>query len=149
MLFRSNIQKYKKIQNFNNETLIDAQLPSKLVAPVLSFDDTIYVTHTIGYPDQYGLLKIDNEIITYTSKGYTTLNSQTVGVFYGCIRGFSGIDGIQSNNNPQFLNFSTTQAAEHSAGVTVNNLNYQFFSLFFKKFKAQFIPGFEIGRAHV
>ena len=80
----NNLVKYKSIENFNNETLIDSQLQSKLTSSILSFDDIIYASHTIGYPDKYGILKINDEIITYTSK---TQNS-----FLGCIRGFSGIE---------------------------------------------------------
>ena len=131
----SNIQKYKTIQNFNNESLIDLNLPSVLTSDVLSFDDTIFVSHTIGYPSKYGLIKIDNEIITYTSK---TSNS-----FLGCIRGFSGIDSLQRNNNPEFLNFSITEASEHTSGSSLQNLNFIFFFEIFKKFKYQFLPGFE------
>jgi photosystem II stability/assembly factor-like uncharacterized protein len=130
-----NLAKYKSIENFNNEALIDAQLPSRLVSDILSFEDTIYVSHTIGYPDKYGLLKIDDEIITYTSK---TQNS-----FLGCIRGFSGIESFQKNNNPEFLSFTKTLANDHLSGSNVNNLNFIFFFEFFKKFKYHFLPGFE------
>ena len=52
-----------------------------LSSAVNQFDQTISVKDTTGFPDNYGLLKIDDEIITYT--GLTT-NS-----FTGCIRGFS------------------------------------------------------------
>ena len=131
----TNIQKYKKIQNLNNETLIDSQLPSVLLSNVLSFDDTLNVSHTIGYPDSYGLIKINDEIITYTSKTATS--------FLGCIRGFSGIDNLHQSNNPEFLNFSTTEAAEHNIGTTLQNLSFIFFFEIFKKFKYQFLPGFE------
>ena len=131
----TNLQKYKSIGNFNQETLIDNQLPSILLSDVLSFDDVISVSHTIGYPDSYGLIKIDDEIITYTSK---TSNS-----FLGCIRGFSGIDSLEKDNNSEFLNFSVTEASDHTQGSTLNNLSYIFFFEFFKKFKYQFLPGFE------
>ncbi len=131
----TNIQKYKSIQNFNKETLIDIQLPSVLLSNILSFDDVISASHTIGYPDTYGLIKIDDEIITYTSK---TSNS-----FLGCIRGFSGIDSLEKDNNSEFLNFSVTEASDHIQGSTLNNLSYIFFFEFFKKFKYQFLPGFE------
>ena len=43
----------------------------------------LVLSNTKGFPEQYGLLKIDDEIITYT--GVTT------NTFTGCIRGFSGI----------------------------------------------------------
>ena len=131
----SNIQKYKKIQNFNSETLIDLNVPSILTDDVLSFDDTISVSHTIGYPSKYGLIKIDNEIITYT--GITTNK------FTGCIRGFSGIDSLEKDNNPGLLNFSITEASEHKKDTPLQNLNFIFFFEIFKKFKYQFLPGFE------
>ena len=131
----TNIQNYKKIQNLNNETLIDSQVPSKLVSNILSFDDILNVSHTIGYPNTYGLIKINEEIITYTSK---TANS-----FLGCVRGFSGIDNLHQSNNPEFLNFSITEAAEHAAGTSLQNLSFIFFFEIFKKFKYQFLPSFE------
>ena len=127
-----NLQQYKSINNFNNETFYTQASPCKLVEDITSFDDTITVNHTIGFPKTYGLLKIDDEIITYT--GITT-NS-----FTGCVRGFSGID--QNSNNNSFV-FSTTDSASHSIEGTVTNLNLLFFDEIFKKFKTQFLPGFE------
>ena len=53
-----------------------------------AYDDVISVNQTTGFPDSYGLLKIDNEIITYTGKTATS--------FTGCIRGFSGISEIET-----------------------------------------------------
>jgi hypothetical protein len=127
-----NLQQYKSIDNFNNETFYNQQSPCKLVENTTSFDDTIAVNHTIGFPQKNGLLKIDDEIITYT--GITT-NS-----FTGCVRGFSGID--QDLNNESFV-FSTTDSISHSSGGIVTNLNLIFFNEIFKKFKTQFLPGFE------
>jgi hypothetical protein len=128
----SNLQQYKSIDNFNNETFYTTAVPCTLAEDVTSFDDVIVVNHTIGFPQKYGLLKIDDEIITYT--GITT-NS-----FTGCVRGFSGID--QHSNNDSFV-FSTTDSAPHIADETVINLNLLFFNEIFKKFKIQFLPGFE------
>ena len=51
-----------------------------LSSAVGQFDQTIFVKDTTGFPNDYGLLKIDNEIITYTGIGTTA--------FTGCIRGF-------------------------------------------------------------
>jgi len=127
-----NLQQYKSIDNFNNETFYTQAVPCILAEDVTSFDDIIPVNHTIGFPRKYGLLKIDNEIITYT--GITT-NS-----FTGCVRGFSGID--QHSNNESFV-FSTTDSASHTKAGTVTNLNLLFFNEIFKKFKTQFLPGFE------
>ena len=68
-----------------------------LSSAVGQFDQTISVKDTTGFPDSYGLLKIDNEIITYT--GLTT-NS-----FTGCIRGFSGITSFSNPDEPEDLYF--------------------------------------------
>ena len=127
-----NLQQYKSIDNFNSETFYNTEVPCTLAEDVTSFDDVIVVNHTIGFPQKYGLLKIDDEIITYT--GITT-NS-----FTGCVRGFSGID--QHPNNESFI-FSSTDSVPHTKAGTVTNLNLLFFNEIFKKFKTQFLPGFE------
>jgi len=127
-----NLQQYKSIDNFNNETFYTTVGVCTISSDVTSFDDTIPVNHTIGFPQKYGLLKIDDEIITYT--GITT-NS-----FTGCVRGFSGID--QHSNNESFI-FSKTDSASHNKAGIVTNLNLLFFNEIFKKFKTQFLPGFE------
>lgn len=127
-----NLQQYKSIDNFNSETFYNTEVPCTLVEDVTSFDDVIVVNHTVGFPQKYGLLKINDEIITYT--GITT-NS-----FTGCVRGFSGMD--QHPNNESFI-FSSTDSASHTKEGTVTNLNLLFFNEIFKKFKTQFLPGFE------
>jgi hypothetical protein len=124
-----NLNQYKGIENFNAETFYNS---CKLSSNVLSFDNEISVNSTFGFPSSYGLLKIDNEIITYT--GITT-NS-----FTGCVRGFSGID---ANSDHSELIFKSTSVEEHSSGSKVFNLNLLFFSEIFKKFKSQYLLGFE------
>ena len=75
---------------------------------ISSFDSTIFIgisstpTGTNGFPEKYGLLKINDEVITYT--GITT-NS-----FTGCIRGFSGISSYISSNQPDQLVFSKSES---------------------------------------
>ena len=129
-----NLNQYKGIQNFNAETFYNA---CELSSNVLSFDDEIFVNNTFGFPSSYGLLKIDTEIITYT--GITT-NS-----FTGCIRGFSGID---ANSDYSELVFKSTSVEEHSSGSKVFNLNLLFFNEIFKKFKSQYLLGFEDRNFH-
>ena len=80
-------------------------------------------------------MKIDNEIITYTSKTDTQ--------FIGCARGFSGIDQISKKDAAEFLNFAETNAEVHLIGATVQNLSNLFLQTFFTKFKTEFLPGFE------
>ena len=127
-----NLSTYKNIDSFDSTNLIET---TSLSDDVSYFDDVIYVKSTYGWPSQYGLLKIDDEIITYT--GITT-NS-----FTGCIRGFSGVESLSDPRNPENLKFSSTEIAEHSENSTVSNLSNLFLIEFFKKIKYQFAPGFE------
>ena len=69
-----NIDKYIKIDKITD--LIDS---TSLSTNVGIADNTITVNSTVGFPDTYGLLEIDSEIITYT--GVTT------NTFTGCSRG--------------------------------------------------------------
>lgn len=127
-----NVNKYKSVNKFSPS---DLTTQTTLVNDILTYDDTIVVESTIGWPDTNGLLKIDSEIITYTSKNDTT--------FFGCIRGFSGIDTIESFENSEFLNFSETDADEHSSGTLVLNLSNLFLLKFYENFKYEFFLGFE------
>ncbi len=100
-----NIEKYKGLDSFNNETFYTSSIPSILSEDLLAFSSEIKVSHTISFPEKYGLIKIGNEIITYTSKDDTT--------FYGCIRGFSGVDSLKKDGNPEEISFSKTSAESH------------------------------------
>jgi len=82
-----NIDSLKNISTYDNETFFSAFYPSILTEKVLAFDDVINVSHTVGFPSKYGLIKIDDEIIFYTTKTQTS--------FIGCFRGFSGIHDIR------------------------------------------------------
>ena len=125
-----NIDKYIKI-----DELVDLVDSTTLSGNVGITNDTLKVKSTTGFPDSYGLIQIDNEIITYT--GVTT-NS-----FTGCSRGFSGITSYRSVNKPDELIFSQSGIATHSSGAVVNNLSIRFLQEFFKKVKKQITPGFE------
>jgi len=122
-----NIEQYVKVDNLAN--LIES---TNLSSDVTFFDSTINVSSTAGFPDSYGLLLIDSEIVTYTSKTPTT--------FDGCVRGFSGISSYESNGD---LVFSETSVEEHISPTTVTNLSVLFLKEFFAKVKKQITPGFE------
>ena len=98
------------IQSFNNETLVKN---TTLTEEVLTYDDEILVASTTGW-DSYGLLKIDDEIITYLGKTATS--------FTGCIRGFSGIDEIEAVDNRTFLSFTETEGDEHADGSDLSKI---------------------------
>jgi hypothetical protein len=122
-----NIDQYIKVDNLTN--LIET---TTLSTDVTFFDSTINVISTVGFPDSYGLLLIDSEIITYTSKTSTT--------FEGCIRGFSGVTSYKVIDE---LTFSESQTEEHTSGTTVTNLSILFLKEFLNKIKKQVTPGFE------
>ena len=122
-----NIDRYVKLNNNANVT------KSVLLRNNITYyDDIIYVSNTNGFPDEYGLIKIDDEIITYTGK-----NSFS---FTGCIRGFQG---YSQNDVDESFTFSNTTSSSHDAEATVENLSVDFLSRFFKKVKHQFLPGLE------
>ena len=115
-----------------SNNILNVIISNNLTADISAFDDEILVTTTTGYPDQYGLFKIDNEIITYTGKTSTS--------FTGCIRGFSAISSIEKS---EYLTFTVTDSAEHLENAQVLNLSSIFINEFYRKHKSQFLPGFE------
>jgi hypothetical protein len=127
-----NLDQYLKLDNLKPEVIVDSTTTNNII---LSTDTTISVSNTRGFPNQYGLLRIDNEIITYT--GITT-NS-----FTGCVRGFSGVTDYHQDLNRGELVFSTSTAAEHSNSSSVQNLSSLFLKDFYKKLKSTFTPGLE------
>ena len=134
-----NLDRYIRVDNLVPEVIVGK---TTLSSAITASDTTITVASTKGFPDDYGLLKIGDEIITYTAKTETT--------FTGCIRGFSGITGYDdtteayfSNVNRQSVIFKDTTAEAHTASSEVQNLSALFLQEFYKKLKKTFTPGFE------
>ena len=134
-----NLDQYIKVDNLVPEVVHGK---TTLSAAISATDTTITVPSTKGFPDEYGLLKIGDEIITYTGKTTTT--------FTGCVRGFSGVTGYNvgitsyfSELNRENLVFSTSSAAAHAQDLEVTNLSVLFLQEFYKKLKATFVPGLE------
>ena len=140
----SNLDQYLKVDNLVPEVVVGV---TTITTAIDSDDTEITVPSTKGFPSEYGLLKIDDEIITYTGITSTT--------FTGCVRGFSGVTGynvgISSsllNINQESLSFSQTSAASHTSGSTLTNLSVLFIQEFFKKMKKTFLPGLENNDFH-
>ena len=62
-----NLDQYLRLDNLTPEVIVDNTTLSNSIS---NEDTTINVSSTKGFPNQYGLLKINDEIITYT--GITT-----------------------------------------------------------------------------
>ena len=129
-----NIDKYVKIDELTNQT------DSTVLGQDISFFDTTIVIDQTGvgiedFPDSYGVLQIDDEIITYTGK--------TSSSFTGCVRGFVGITSLTKQNYPDQLVFSESESAEHTSGSVIKNLSSLFLKEFLLKTKYQLLPGLE------
>ena len=131
-----NIDEYVKL-----ETLLSGEDETRLDVDIEFDDDTINATFdlyndqfgTYKFPERYGLLKIDDEVILYTSRS----NYQ----FKGCIRGFSGV--TEFNTDDQELTFSSSEATSHTQGAKIVNLSNILLKEFLVKLKKQIAPGFE------
>ena len=127
-----NLDQYLKLDNLSPEVVVGE---TKLTSGITTTGTTINVSSTKGFPKEYGLFKINDEVITYT--GLTT------NTFTGCIRGFSGITTYHAPNQPNELVFSDTTAINHDTDSTVINLSALFLKEFYKKTKATLTPGLE------
>ena len=126
----NNIDDYIKLNECANNIK-----STKLTSRLLEDESTIAVENTEGFPDHYGLLKINDEIITYKSK--TSVS------FVECARGFSGITSFTNSDNPEDLIFSTSKRAIHEDDTVVENLSILFLEKFLEKVKKQFLYGFQ------
>ena len=92
-----NLDQYIKLDN-----LVDNVINPDIILEraCTSTDTEIVLSSSDGLPDEYGLIKIDDEIITYTERDNNTIK--------GCIRGFSGISKYRDENNPEELIFEST-----------------------------------------
>ena len=128
-----NIDRYIKLDETTN--LIESVILSEdisFASTTINIDLALSPNGTEGFPDSYGLLKIGNEIITYTGKTHSA--------FTGCLRGFVGISAYQQENNPENLVFEETKAQSHLKGETIQNLSCLFLKEFLKKTKRQILP---------
>jgi hypothetical protein len=127
-----NLDQYLKLDNLTSEVIVGNV---GLTTNIDSNAGIITVTSTKGFPQRYGLIKINDEIITYT--GITT------NTFTGCIRGFSGVTNYHQDLNSEELVFSESEKASHSANTSVENLSSLFLREFYKKLKSALTPGLE------
>jgi len=136
-----NIDQYVKVSEQTNlaesvglSTNIDA------FAETIPVDMVQHPAGTSGFPNSYGLLKINDEIITYTGTATTC--------FTGCIRGFCGITSYKTANSPDVLEFNSSTSQEHTTGSEIKNLSCLFLKEFLLKTKHQLLPGLENRSLH-
>ena len=106
------------------------------IDPTLERDDVRSILGNVGFPDTWGLIKIDDEIILYESKsGLQTLKD--------CKRGFSGISSYENTEDSENLVFESNKATSHKKGAKVENLSILFLEEFLKKIRNQLAPRLE------
>ena len=141
-----NIDKYVKI-----DSITELKNSTILGSDITEFDENITIslldseTGTKGFPDKYGLISIDNELIVYESK--------TDSAFINCYRGFSwivaykntdvGIAATYKLKSSDELIFEESNAASHQQGTEIFNLSGLFLQELLIKTKYQIAPGFE------
>ena len=126
----NNIDSYLKLSECGN--IIKNTNTTRFVGVSTS---TIFVDNTEGFPETYGLIKINDEIITYESK--------TNSSFVNCVRGFSGITSFTNPSDPENLVFLESTSENHENDTNVENLSVLFLDEFLKKAKKQFLHGFQ------
>ena len=127
-----NLDQYIKLDNLTPEVISGK---TTLYSGISSTTDSVQVYSTKGFPSQYGLFKIGDEICTYTG-----INTNT---FTGVVRGFSGISSYRTNLDSEELLFQETNQIEHEAGSDVLNLSVNFLKEFYRKLKYTLTPGLE------
>ena len=127
-----NLDQYLKVDNLTPEVISGE---TTLYSNITTSDDTVQVYSTKGFPNEYGLFKIDNEVFTYT--GVTT------NTFTGVVRGFSGITSYRTDLDAEELLFSDSSAETHDASTRVQNLSALFLKDFYRKLKVTLTPGLE------
>ena len=126
----NNIDQYIKLSETGNLTKT-----TSLTARIETNTTDISVENTVGFPDNNGLIKIGDEIISYDSK--TDIK------FIDCTRGFSGVTSFENPSEPEDLVFSTSVAAAHDEDVVVENLSVLFLEEFLRKTKNQLLYGIQ------
>ena len=126
-----NLNEYKDLDFLSNENLTGF---TSLTTYANANQKTLYLDSTKGLPQKWGLIKIDNEIITYTGIGTTSIT--------GCVRGFSGIENNSKTNEPESLTFTRSGVGTHASETRVTNLSNVFLKEYLRKIKKQVLPGF-------
>ncbi len=127
-----NLDQYLKVDNLTPEVISGE---TTLYSDITATDTTVQVYSTKGYPNEWGLFKIDGEVFSYT--GITT------NTFTGVHRGFSGITSYRTDLDAEELIFNDTSATTHNASAKVHNLSALFLKDFYRKLKVTLTPGLE------
>ena len=122
----NNLTTYRNINFYDKSVFATTTLSSA----ISNSQTSINVLSTEGYPDQ-GLVKIDDEIIFYTSKTETSLD--------GLRRGVHGNTKLGDLYNTS--NFVSTVADNHAVDSKVHNLSNLFLFSLIQGFESEYLAG--------
>ena len=122
----SNISSYYDI-NFYSKNILEEG--TTLASSLNSTADEIILTDGSSFPEEYGYVKINNEICFYTNKTGNTLT--------GVFRGVSGTTRLGDLYNK--TEYTTSVATTHSNGSTVENISNLFLFAIIKSFESQYL----------
>jgi len=123
---------YKDIDNEEYARLVSTcVLRQNIIEDSANIDIT--VDSTQGFPEKYGLIKIDNEIFLYESK----TNTQ----FKNCLRGATGTSTLGTLYVAEKT--YTSEPAAHLIDSKVVNLNNLFLYSLLKNFEIEYTQGFK------
>ncbi len=125
----NNIQKYADIDFYEKSILTQHDT---LATTVTDSDTTIVVSDARSFPKKNGYIRIDDEIIFYSTRTDTE--------FQECSRGVSGNTSL--GDLYESSNFSSTDAAPHNSGQRVLNVSNLFLYAFVKNFENQYLGSF-------
>ena len=125
----NNIQKYADIDYYEKNLLKQSDTLSISVG---ESDTTIVVNDASSFPQKNGYIRINNEIIFYTSRTDTE--------FENCYRGVSGNTTL--GNLYTASNFESTEVDSHTAGSAVYNVSNLFLYALVKNFESQYLGSF-------
>ena len=134
--FGSDLDLIRNILDYKNiKKLFFLKESTTLSSSIDDIDTVITVESTEDFPDKFGLLQIDDEIIGYEYKTDTQ--------FINCFRGFSGATELgRYDFNNEYV-FTKTNAISHDNSSNVKNLGILFLQQFLFELKAKYLPGFE------
>ena len=107
-----NIDQYVKLDNISS--LVES---TALIDGVELYDEVITVNSNAGFPDEYGLIKIDDEIITYTGKEQNDITNTCTIAIGSSIAYLSGISTLYTGR-PFVLNSLGASPTITSVGST-------------------------------
>ena len=125
----NNLLEYSDINLYEQNLLKENTI---LDGTITDSDDTIVLQDASSFPEKNGYVRINDEIIFYSTRTDTTLSD--------CSRGVSGNTTL--GDLYEESTFVTTDSAPHNSGSVVHNVSNLFLYALIKSFESQYLASF-------